>query len=52
MERGAATQGKVARAIEGAESIEIKATISDHQIDGALARFGLTARNDEVTCPL
>lgn len=47
MERGAATQGKVARAIEGAESIEIKATISDHQIDGALARFGLTARNDE-----
>ena len=47
MERGAATQGKVARAIEGAESIEFKATISDHQIDGALARFGLTARNDE-----
>jgi hypothetical protein len=47
MERGAATRGKVARSIEGAAAIEIKATIPDHQIDGALAHFGLTARNDE-----
>jgi hypothetical protein len=47
MERGAATRGKVAKAIAGAEAIEIKATIPDHQIRQALARFGLTSRNDE-----
>lgn len=47
MERGAATQGKVAAAVAGAESIEIKATIADRQVRQALARFGLTARNDE-----
>ena len=33
MERGAATRGKVAKAIAGAEAIEIKATIPDRQID-------------------
>jgi hypothetical protein len=33
--------------MEGAEAIEIKATIPDHQIRHALARFGLTASNDE-----
>ena len=47
MERGAATRGKVADAVAGAEAIEIKATIPDHQIDSALARLGLTANNDE-----
>jgi hypothetical protein len=47
MERGAATRGKVAKAVAGAEAIEIKATIADRQIRQALARFGLTARNDE-----
>jgi hypothetical protein len=47
MERGRATRGKVARAMEGAEGIEIKATIADHQIKQALARFALTANNDE-----
>ena len=47
MERGAATQDKVARAVAGAEAIEIKATVPDHQVQGALARFGLTTRNDE-----
>jgi hypothetical protein len=47
MERGAATRGKVAKAIAGAEAIEIKATIPDHQIRQALARFGLTSNNDE-----
>ena len=47
MERGAATRGKVAKAIAGAEAIELKATIPDHQIRQALARFGLTASNDE-----
>jgi len=47
MERGEATRGKVARAVAGADAIEIKATIADHQVSGALARFGLTANNDE-----
>jgi len=47
MERGAATRGKVAKAVAGAEAIEIKATIPNEQIKQALARFGLTTRNDE-----
>jgi len=47
MERGAATRGEVARAVAGADAIEIKATIPEHQIRQALARFGLTASNDE-----
>src|SRR5512137_347611 len=47
MERGAATRDKVARAIAGADAIEIKATIPGHQIAQALQRFGLTASNDE-----
>ncbi len=47
MERGAATRGKVARAVAGAEAIEIKATIPDHQIQAALAQFGLKRSNDE-----
>jgi hypothetical protein len=47
MERGAATRGKVAKAVAGADAIEIKATIAEHQIGGALVRFGLTSKNDE-----
>lgn len=47
MERGAATRGKVASAVAGADDIEIKATIPEHQIEQALKRFGLTASNDE-----
>jgi len=47
MERGAATRGKVAKAVAGAEAIEIKATIPNEQIKQALARFRLTTRNDE-----
>ena len=47
MERGAATRGKVAMAMEGAEAIEIKATIPNHQVRQAMARFGLSASNDE-----
>ncbi len=47
MERGKATRGRVARAVAGAEQIEIKATVPNHQIVPALRRFGLTARNDE-----
>lgn len=47
MERGVGTQDRVARAVAGAEAIEIKATIPEHQIDIALKRFGLNADNDE-----
>jgi hypothetical protein len=47
VERGKATQGKVAKAAAGAEQIEIKATVPNHQIVSALRRFGLTAANDE-----
>ena len=47
MQRGAATRGKVAQQVAGAEAIEIKATIPDRQIEAALKRFGLTSRNDE-----
>jgi nitrogen fixation protein FixH len=46
--RGKATRGQVARAVAGAEAIEIKATVPDHQVRQALAHFGLTTRNDEV----
>jgi hypothetical protein len=31
----------------GADAIEIKATIPDHQIEAALERYGLTPKNDE-----
>jgi len=47
VERGKATRGKVAKATAGAEQIEIKATVPNHQITPALRRFGLTADNDE-----
>lgn len=47
IERGKATKGKVARAVAGAEQIEIKATVPNHQIVPALRRFGLTSSNDE-----
>jgi hypothetical protein len=47
MERGAATRGKVARAVAGADAIEIKATIPHHQISSALKQFGLSTNNDE-----
>jgi len=47
MQRGAATRGKVAQAMAGADAIEIKATIPDRQIRLALKRYGLTENNDE-----
>jgi hypothetical protein len=46
-QRGKPTQGKVAQAVAGAEAIEIKATVPEHQVRAALARFGLTTRNDD-----
>lgn len=45
--RGKATQNKVAQAVAGAEAIEIKATVPDHQVTFALERFGLSTHNDE-----
>ena len=47
MERGAATRGKVAAMVSGANSIEIKATIPESQVDSTLARFGLTIAHDQ-----
>ena len=47
VERGVRTRGRVARAMTGADSIEIKATIPDRQITAALERYGLTPKNDE-----
>jgi len=41
MKRGAATRGKVAKLVSGAEAIEIKATIPQKQIRRALALYGL-----------
>ncbi len=47
MERGAATRGRFAGAVAGADAIEIKATIPDRQIAEALKRFRMTTGNDE-----
>jgi hypothetical protein len=46
-QRGKATMGKVAKAAAGAEAIEIKATVPEHQVQPALDRFGLSTNNDE-----
>lgn len=45
--RGASTHGQVARELAGVDSIEIKVTIPDKQIDAALNRYNLTVDNDE-----
>lgn len=47
VQRGTQTRGRIARAMAGADAIEIKATIPDHQIKAALERYGLTPNNDE-----
>ena len=39
--------GRYARLLEGAEAIEIKATVPQKQIRTAMARYGLTQKNDE-----
>ena len=39
--------GRYARLLEGAEAIEIKATIPQKQVRTAMARYGLTRKNDE-----
>jgi hypothetical protein len=45
--RGAHTKGRAARAVDGADSAEIKATIPPHQVAHARQRFDLHAANDE-----
>jgi hypothetical protein len=47
MERGAQTRGQYAAMLEGAEKIEIKATVPQKQVKAALARYRLTQTNDE-----
>jgi hypothetical protein len=47
MKPESSTQGRVTKLVFGADSIEIKATIPDAQIEKALTRFNLTLDNDE-----
>ncbi len=47
MQRGVMTRGRYARLMEGAEAIEIKATIPTRQVQAALKRYQLTRNNDE-----
>ncbi len=45
--RGPTTRDRVARQVVGVEAIEVKATISETEVDGALHRFNMTVNNDE-----
>jgi hypothetical protein len=45
--RGAATKNRIGGLMAGVDSIEVKATLPDHQIDGALGRYQLSVDNDE-----
>jgi hypothetical protein len=47
VERGAATKGKVAKTVAGADDVELKATIPHKQIHWGLRRYSLTADNDQ-----
>ena len=47
VERGAATRGKVAKTVAGADDVELKATIPHKQIHWGLRRYNLTKANDE-----
>ncbi len=47
MKPEATRQGKITKMVFGADTIEIKATIPDAQIEHTLARFSLTLDNDE-----
>jgi hypothetical protein len=47
VERGAATKGKVATTVAGADDVELKATIPHKQIHWGLRRYNLTTDNDE-----
>jgi hypothetical protein len=45
--RGAATKGKVAKTVVGADDVELKATIPHKQIHWGLRRYNLTTDNDQ-----
>lgn len=45
--RGAHTKGRAAKAVEGSDFVEIKATVPPHQVAHAMERFDLHAENDE-----
>jgi hypothetical protein len=47
VERGAATKGKVAKTVAGADDVELKATIPHKQIHWGLRRYNLTKANDQ-----
>jgi hypothetical protein len=47
MTRSTPAKGRFARITSGADAIEIKATIPQRQITGALRRYKLTQRNDD-----
>ena len=47
VERGAATRGKMAKTVSGADDVELKATIPHKQIHWGLRRYNLTTANDE-----
>jgi hypothetical protein len=46
-DRGAATRDRIGRQVAGVDAIEIKVTIPDAQIEGALNRYQLTVDNDQ-----
>jgi hypothetical protein len=46
-ERGAATKGRVAQTVAGADDVELKATIPHKQIHWGLRRYNLTQDNEE-----
>ncbi len=47
VKRGAATRGKVAKTVSGADEVELKATIPHKQIHWGLRRYNLTTDNDQ-----
>lgn len=47
VERGAATKGKMAKTVAGADDVELKATIPHRQIHWGLRRYNLTKANDQ-----
>lgn len=47
MRRGAETEGQMARMMAGADAVEIKATIPDHQVNAAMRRYALEQDDNE-----
>jgi hypothetical protein len=47
VERGAATKGRMAKTVSGADDVELKATIPHKQIHWGLRRYSLSADNDQ-----